>query len=64
MDSGAKCVGNGMQAMCRENTQSILRRKAREMHEQAVNLEQLADSIGHLSSQADAALFNIVVQSR
>ena len=58
-ESKAMCEGP-----CRENVASMLRRKARHMHEQAVRFETLADVAERMGSQAEAALYDLVSSSR
>jgi len=45
---------------CRENTASILRRRARQMHEQAVRFEKLADMSDRMSHDEECAMYELV----
>ena len=49
------------EAMCgREGTASILRRRARQMHEQAVRFERLADIAERMRPDDEAAMYELV----
>lgn len=48
-------------AMCsRENTTSMLRRRARQMHEQASRFERIADMCEHMRPEDEAAMYELV----
>jgi hypothetical protein len=57
-------ISNDCCKPCRENVSSILRRKARSMHEAAVRLEVLADVAERLSGNEEAALYDLATSSR
>jgi hypothetical protein len=52
-------------AMCgRQNTADMLRDEARRKVAEAARLNELADQIGHLSTGADEALFEVLCRGR
>ena len=48
----------------RESVETVLRQKARRLHDQASNLEKLADQAAHMHGGAEEALWSLVVQLR
>ena len=47
-------------AACRENTASILRRRARQMRELSVRFEKLADISDRMSHDEECAMYELV----
>lgn len=48
----------------RERACSMLRRKARQLHAQAVRFDNLADYCEHISPEIDETLFQLIIESK